>query len=1435
MADREFDNSGAEEDLELGMAGKIASSFIHSPLTPMILAACLALGLLGIMITPRQEDPQISVPMVDIFFQFPGASADQVASLATDPLERMMSEIPNVKHVYSASQRGQGMVTVQFVVGEEMGPSLVKLYDKLESNKDKMPPGVTPALVKPKGVDDVPTVTLTLWSDLVDDSALRTIGLEVMQRLKEVPNTSQNFLVGGRSEQVRVEIEPQLLRGYGIGIGQVAQVIQAANQKKGVGNVEAGGTSFAVYTGSFLRGKEDIDRLVVGTSRGAPVYMRDIAKVTEGPGDATSIVQYYSGPGAHFEADCGIFCSIKRSVFGHDPAPKPKLTYGANAVTIAIAKKSGSNGVSVSSNILAKIEFLKGRVIPDNVTVAITRDYGKSANDKVNRLLMDMGQATLMVTILIYIFLGIRPTFVVATVIPVIILVTVFAAWVLEFTIDRVSLFALIFCIGILVDDATVVVENIYRRWLLKGGVDTATTIDAVREVGNPTVLATLAIIAALLPMGMVSGMMGPYMAPIPVLGSVAMIFSLYAAFIFTPWLAIRVRPSLRQLNAMQEKEHKTNEMFNGFFRAVLEPMIDNPKRATMFRMGVWAVFMLACSMFYFQGVAVKMLPLDNKPEFNIVVNMPEGTALPVTANVVQRLTDALLRKENSDGKPAFHEVTAVQSYAGTASPFNFNGLVRHYYLRKRPWEADLQVQLLDKEERERSSHQIAEAARALLTPLAKTLGAKIQVVEMPPGPPVLQSMVAEVYGPDDATRKAVVKKITEAFEAAPGVVDVDNYVPEAHNAWVFVIDRQKADHNGVSMSDITGQLSMVMGGFKLGDVKRGRELEPRFIILQASLAVRSQVSRLGELPIQTKTGKMIPLSALGKFVEQPQDRVIYHKDLRNVEYVTGETSGVITGLAAPIYGMLEVQKYLYDYIPPGNKEGMWPHYFGAPANSFVSSYEWTGEWTVTFETFRDMGGAFMLALILIYMLMVYEFGNFRLPGIIMAPIPLTLIGIIPGHWLLGAEFTATSMIGWIALAGIIVRNSILLVDFSKNEVANGVSLRESVIKAVVTRTRPILITQLTMIAGAFSIIGDPIFQGMAISLMFGAIVSTVLTLFIIPLACVKAPGAYELPVCETDEQTANRILATEAADAKARETVGAKSARMDEIKASLLDDRTGSKSSSASTASSNSKRSSGAASAIIGGVLGAIGGMLKNPLANIKALPYFVWLSWGQLAKLVRAKLAGGSVQSDGTKSGSVEEPSRDGTQVFASQEGRPGKLVKSALESDADEYDNRAADEDVKSQKTAKTKVKKVKKSKAQKMAKAKEKKEAKAKKKAKEKRAQQKVEDEKPADVRPGKKAKPLKSTQEKISKGKPLEEGPFEEAAPDDLKEINGVGPKLEKILNELGVTTFSQLSKLDVNEIVEAEDGTIDLAGRIKREDWVGQARKLMRKDAKKDK
>lgn len=1086
----------------LGMAGSMTKSFIHSPLSPLFLLCCLAAGILGLAFTPRQEDPQISVPMVDIFVKYEGASSAQVSSLAIDPLERMVSEIPGVKHVYSASERGQGIVTVQFEVGEKMEPSLVKLYDKLESNFDKIPPGVSHPMVKPKGVDDVPVVTLTLWSNSLDDAALRLVSLELVQRLKEVPNTSQSFIVGGRSEEMRVEVKPERLSGYGISIDQIAGAISSANQKRKVGFSEIDGTSFDVYSGTFLKHAADLEHLIVGTFNGNPVYLRDVATVTEGPGEAQNSVQYFTGPAMTGDG--------------------PRADSGAPAVTIAIAKKTGTNGVTVANDILAKVEQLKGRIIPTNVNVAITRNYGETANDKVNELIVKLFVATGAVTVLIWLFLGLRAAIVVLIVIPVVILITVFSAWLLGYTIDRVSLFALIFSIGILVDDAIVVVENIYRRWLIKGDVDTPTTIDAVREVGNPTILATFTVIAALLPMGFVSGMMGPYMEPIPALGSVAMLFSLIAAFMFTPWLAYRIRPSLAKLEKAQHSEHAQSEWLGRFYHRILVPFIESPRKGRMLRIVIWLIFALSCVLFYTTHVAVKMLPFDNKPEFNVVVNMPDGTALAETANVTQQLADQILKTE---------EVTAVQTYSGTASPFNFNGLVRHYYLRQRPWEADIQVQLLDKGERDRSSHDIAAATRDVLTPIAEKLGARIAVIEMPPGPPVLQTLVAEVYGPDDATRVQVAKDLTRVFEKAPSVVDVDNYMASEHDRWVFEIDRQKALLEGVTIKDINRQLGMALGGFKVGDAKLGLELEPRFIVLQAPLDIRSQISRLGELPIRTQSNSFVPLSELGRFVAVPQDKIIFHKDLRPIEYVTGDVAG---RLGAPIYGMLDIGDLLADYKAPDGVS-LSSFWIGPPADGFKSSFEWTGEWTVTYETFRDMGIAFAAAMVLIYMLVVWEFGNFRLPGIIMAPIPLTLIGIIPGHWLLGAEFTATSMIGFIALAGIIVRNSILLVDFSRHAVETGTPVDDAVVQACRTRTRPIMITALALVAGSSVIITDPIFQGMAISLMFGGMVSTLLTLIVIPLACVRTRQSIEQSVVYVSGNSGHAV------DKQEPETVDAK------------------------------------------------------------------------------------------------------------------------------------------------------------------------------------------------------------------------------------------------------------------------------------------------------
>jgi len=1076
MADQEkkFSTPVNYDAHSLGIAGRTARLFITSPVTPMILIVSLLVGLIGLMFTPRQEDPQISVPMIDVFVQYPGASAEQVASLVTEPLERILMEIPGVRHTYTATERGRAMVTVRFRVGEEMGASIVKVHDKLQSNLDKIPPDVSQPLVKPVGVDDVPVVTLTLWSKDLDDGSLRLLALDLLQRLGEVKNVGKGFIVGGREDQVKVEVMPERLSGYGISMQQVAQTIQTANSEQTAGDVESGGLSFAVRTGSFLTSADEIERLVLAIRQGAPVYVRDVARVSHEPAEAKHMVTFFTGPS--YEEDT-------------------ESASGEAAVTVAVAKKEGSNGVTVAQDVLEKVEQLKGDLIPSNVHIAVTRDYGKSANDKVNELLQAMLEAAVIVAILCLIGLGVRAAFVVISVIPVVILLTIWWAMMVDYTIDRVSLFALIFSIGILVDDATVVVENIFRHWLEKGKTSVAVAIDAVREVGNPTILATFTIIAALLPMGWVSGLMGPYMRPIPVLGSSAMFFSLVAAFVFTPWFAVKVAPRHAALKRAEQKEKKTHAKISKFYRPIITPLIENRFLGLTFLFTIIGLTAGLCVTFYTQHVAVKMLPFDNKPEFSVIVNMPEGTAMPDTANVTLQLAEAVKQ---------IPEVSAVVTYAGTAQPFNFNGMVRHYYLRQRPWEGDLLVMLVDKNERERGSHEIAVEARNILTPIAESMGAKIAVVEMPPGPPVLQTVVAEVYGPDAETRREVAADMTAMFEQVENVVDVDNYMAEPYEYWRFEVDTEKAVRRGISVDTINGSLAMAMGGFKLGDIKRGTVLEPTYIVMQVPLSVRSQVSRLGDLPIPTTDGRTIPLSELGEFKKGYEDPIIYTKDLRGMEYVVGEMEG---RLGAPIYGMFGVEDLIKEYKTPDGvtMETMPWTLLGTPDDDFVSGFEWTGEWTVTYETFRDMGGAFMAALVLIYGLIVWEFKNFALGGLIMSPIPLTMLGIIPGHWILGAEFTATSMIGMIALGGIIVRQSILIVEFVKIEVAQGREVKEAAIRGAELRMRPIFITSLTLMAGAFAILQDPIFEGMAISLLFGAGVATVMALVVIPLGCISA------------------------------------------------------------------------------------------------------------------------------------------------------------------------------------------------------------------------------------------------------------------------------------------------------------------------------------------
>nr|WP_280818762.1 efflux RND transporter permease subunit [Thiorhodococcus minor] len=1075
-----------EQGPPLGPAGRLAKLFVDSPLTPLLMLATLAVGLIGLWVTPRQEDPQISVPMIDIFFDYPGASAEQVENLAIRPLERMMSEIPGIKHIYATAEREQGLVVVRFEVGEPLGPAIVKVHDKLQTNLDKIPPGVSMPLVQPKSVDDVPVVTLTLWSRQVDDSQLRALAIDLLQRLEEVEDTGPGFVVGGRRRQIQIEAKPERLAGYGISLEQVAETVRQANQERGVGTLEAGDRLLRMSSGGYLRTTEDVGALVVGSQYGMPIYVRDVAEVREGPEETQRMVTYHLGAASL------------------DPG---KQALRAPAVTLAIAKKAGTNGVTVANAILEKLEALRGHLIPDAVEIAVTRNYGKTANDKVNELLGALLHAAVAVSIICWITIGRRAALVVIIVIPLVILITIWSAWALNYTIDRVSLFALIFSIGILVDDATVVTENIFRRWLLQGETSTEIAVDAVREVGNPTIIATLTVLAALLPMGFVSGMMGPYMRPIPVLGSVAMCFSLFAAFVFTPWCSYLLRPRLDALQRAEAREHRTQAIIGKIYRPIVSPFIRSRRLAWGLLGVILVAFLLACSMFYTKAVTVKMLPFDNKPEFNVVVNLPEGTALPVTANVTWRFAEALRH---------LPEVTALQSYVGTVSPFNFNGMVRHYYLRGRAWEGDIQVMLLDKHERARSSHEIANAARDLLAPIAEEHNARIAVVEMPPGPPVLQTVVAEVYGPDAKTRRQVAEDLTRMFEQAPDIVDVDNYMIEPYQRWRFVIDTEKATRRGVTVDSVNRNLAMAMGGYALGDVKRGKVLEPVNIVLELPLSLRSSVSALGDLPIMAASGDLLPLAELGRFERIPEDQILYRTDLRPMEYVVGEMAG---RLGAPIYGMLGIERLLADYRAPDGV-AISGTLTGPPQAEGVSSFEWTGEWTVTYETFRDLGLAFAAALVLIYILLVVEFGNFLVPATVMLPIPLTVIGIVPGHWLLGAEFTATSMIGFIALAGIEVRNSILFVDFAKNEMHRGVSIEEAVLRAGQTRMRPIWVTDLTMMAGAAAILFDPIFQGMAISLLFGALTSVTLTMLTLPLRCVAANRALRVELSQPPDSS---------------------------------------------------------------------------------------------------------------------------------------------------------------------------------------------------------------------------------------------------------------------------------------------------------------------------
>ncbi|MFO0706214.1 MAG: efflux RND transporter permease subunit [Nitrospira sp.] len=1044
-----------------GLSGRLAALFIDSKLTPLIMVAALLLGLLAIVVTPREEEPQIVVPMADVWLPFPGASAKVVEEQLTKPIERKLSEIKGVEYVYSISRPGGALIIVRFYVGQPMEASLVDLYDKLMSNQDLLPPGAEPFLVKPKDVNDVPIVTVTLSSQRYGELELHQLAERVLEAAKKVSGTSGGFIVGGRTRELRVQIDPARLKAYGLTPLQVAGVIRGENQARPTGRFDSRNQSFLVETGRFIRSRDDLESLVVGVSEQRPVYLRQVADVIDGPNEAKQYVWSWS------------------SDQGESPA-----------VTVAIAKQGGTNAVTVAEQVLRKVEDLKGYTIPSDVRVTVTRDYGETAKEKADELLWHLLIAVAAVVGFLGFTLGVRPAVVVSLAIPLTLALTLFTSMVIGYTINRVTLFALIFSIGILVDDAIVVVENTYRHLTLRVKPHHEASIYAVDEVGNPTILATFTVIAALLPMAFVSGLMGPYMRPIPVNASIAMFFSLLVAFVVIPWFCQTCyRPGVK----VKGIDHEAEELgWTGrIYRRTLAPLLTHPLLAGLFLSGVAALLVGSCLMLYSRHVVVKMLPFDNKSELQLVIDMPEGTTLEETARVTKALAESLR---------SVPEVRDYQAYVGTASPFNFNGLVRHYYLREQPHEADIQINLVAKSQRTAQSHEIARRLRPRVQEIAQQYHSNVKLVEVPPGPPVQSVLVGEIYGPDYGRQLEVAREVRTLFETTPGVVDVDDYIEADQVKYVFTVDRAKAALAGIPSDDIVRTLRMAVEGSKIGLVHIPQEKSPVQMVLRLPLAERTGLEHIGEIGMKTSGGGMVQLSELLAVEQTVQEQAIYHKNQKPVVYVVADVGGPGAEQAeSPVYGVLGVGKKLEAYRP---SEGypIEQFYAAQPWSEEKLALKWDGEWHITYETFRDMGIAFAIAMVLIYLLIVGQFQSFLTPVVIMAPIPLTLIGILPGHWLVGSYFTATSMIGFIALAGIIVRNSILLVDFIQLQERAGVPLGEAVVKAGAIRTRPILLTAAALMVGAFVIILDPIFQGLAVSLLFGVGASTLLTLIVIPV-----------------------------------------------------------------------------------------------------------------------------------------------------------------------------------------------------------------------------------------------------------------------------------------------------------------------------------------------
>jgi multidrug efflux pump subunit AcrB len=1062
-------NSGrANQHPALRLAGKIAHVFIDSKLTPLVIVAALLLGAFAILETPREEEPQIVVPMLDVFVQMPGASSQEVAQRVSLPMEKLLREVPGVEYIYSISHPGMSMLIVRFYVGTKEEDAIIQTYNKLYSNFDQIPPGVSQPIIKVRSINDVPIMALTLWGKNYDSYRLRRVAGELENSLKKLDDVSETAIIGGQPRQVRVVLDTQRLAAYGLTPGAVVGQLQSANTRGQAGSFARDNREFQVEAGLFFTRADDLQQVVVGVHGGRPVYLRDVVdKIEDGPAEPDDYVLFANAKGTSAQA----------------------ITSEYPAVTITLAKRKGTNASIIADNVLEKVSAMRGYMLPADLNITVTRNYGETAKDKSDELLKHLLIATLSVTVLIALALGWRESGVVLLAVPVTLALTLAIFYLFGYTLNRVTLFALIFSIGILVDDAIVVVENIVRHFRLpesrgRSLVDVA--VEAVDEVGNPTILATFAVIGAILPMAFVRGLMGPYMRPIPVGASAAMMFSLIVAFVVSPWAALRL---LRHYAGDGGHSHHESEGWTTrFYRRIMNPLILDARRRWMFFGGVVILLLAAVAFVPLKWVRVKMLPFDNKSEFQVMIDMPDGTPLEQTTRVAQTLGHYLAQQP---------EVTNYQIYAGTSGPYNFNGLVRHYFLRRQPNQADIQVNLLSRHDRKAQSHEIARRLRPELDKLATPFGARLKVAEVPPGPPVLQTLVAEVYGPDYKGQIELAAQIKKVFQQTPGVVDVDWYVEDPQTKYDLKVDLDKASLHGISAADVTRTLQVGLSGSDAGLLHDPQSREDVPIKVRLSRPDRSGIQDLENLKLPTPSGGQIALQEVTNLQQTTIDTSVYRKNLQPVVYVTGDVAG---GEESPVYAIMKMSDAI-DKIKLPDGYGV-KQYKGTtmPERTDRFSMKWDGEWHITVEVFRDLGLAFAAVLVLIYVLVVGWFRSFITPLVIMAPIPLTLVGILPAHAMMGAFFTATSMIGFIAGAGIIVRNSIILVDFIELRRSQGMPLEEAVVDAGAVRFRPMLLTAAAVVVGASVILFDPIFQGLALSLMAGEVASTVLSRMAVPV-----------------------------------------------------------------------------------------------------------------------------------------------------------------------------------------------------------------------------------------------------------------------------------------------------------------------------------------------